>query len=59
MLTDTPHFAPRHMAEAYLASRDWTETAVNTWTSPDGDHVASFEDFCGSVVDVCIRGVVQ
>lgn len=52
------HFTTRAHAEAHLAANDWTEIAVNTWRSPDGDYTASFTDFCGAVVQVQVRGAV-
>ena len=52
-MTIGDHFTAR------LTAMGWTETAVNTWTSPDGDHVASFEDIIGDVIEVRVRGVVQ
>ena len=53
------HFFTQALAEARLPAMGWTETAVNTWTSPDGDHVANFAAFCGDVIEVRVRGVVQ
>ena len=53
------HHSTQALAEARLAAMGWTEMAVNTWTSPDGDHVASFEDLIGDVIEVRARGVVQ
>lgn len=51
------HYSTQALAEARLTAMGWTETAVNTWTSPDGDHVASFAAFCGDVIEVRVRGV--
>ena len=45
----------RELAEAELSRMEWLETSVNTWLSPDGCHVASFTDFCGSIVEVHVR----
>lgn len=56
MLTGTT-FNTRMLAEDQLAEMGWVETALNTWTSPDGCHVASFTDFCGAVVQVTVREV--
>ena len=53
------HYSTQALAEARLAAMGWTETAVNTWTSQDGDHVASFEDIIGDVIEVRVRGVGQ
>jgi len=56
MPTGTTYDTRAH-AEAHLARCGWTEVAVNTWRSPDGDHEASFTDFLGDVIEVCVRGM--
>lgn len=57
-MTTGTHFTTRDHAEAHLSHCGWTEIAVNTWRSPDGDYTASFTDFCGAVVQVQVRGAV-
>ena len=69
MLTGT-HFAPRHMAEAYRASRDWTvivrwpealphQPRETLYRFADEGQARMFAHSCGSVVEVRVRGVGQ
>ena len=53
------HYSTQALAAARLTAMGWTEMAVNTWTSPDGDHVARFEDIIGDVIEVRVRRVVS
>lgn len=53
------HYNTQAQAEARLTAMGWTETAINTWVSPDGDRIASFAAFIGGVIEVRVRGVVQ
>ena len=54
-MTTGTHYNVRMLAEDQLDEMGWTETSINTWLSPDGCHVASFTDFCGSIVEVHVR----
>lgn len=53
------HYNTQAQAEVRLTAMGWLETALNTWTSPDGDHVASFAAFIGGVIEVRVREVVS
>ena len=54
-MTTGTHYNTRMLAEDQLDEMGWIETSINTWLSPDGCHVASFTDFCGSIVEVHVR----